>query len=153
MSEFNPFNLHVFFNDKLNTQDSLLPRKYTLTHSDFTGDLFLSIGPEYDYKKFSGFYSRLLRDEVLGQWQNNNLIVLNLYCHVSGGIVLGSAKWRKSIFRHHMKMVIQAMCYGDGAFLKKNRDFLHAPIYVHFLARQKKLESVEKWGIINDYIP
>jgi hypothetical protein len=44
MPEFNPQKLHVHFYDKGNIKNSIFPRKYTLTHSDKTGDLFLSIG-------------------------------------------------------------------------------------------------------------
>jgi hypothetical protein len=153
MPEFNPQKLHVHFDDKRNIKNLKFPRKYTLTHSDTTGDLFLSIGHDYDYKKFSSFYSRLLRDEVLGELQNVEQPRLDIHCHCSGGIVIGSAKWRYSIFRHHMTMVLKAICYGDRSFLIKNQDFQKAPIYVHFHTRKKTLDSLEKWGIISDFMP
>ena len=153
MAEFNPQKLHIHFDDKENTKNLILPRKYTLTHSDKTGDLFLSIGPDYDYKKLSSFYSKLLRDEVLGQWQNAGQIRLNIHCHCSGGIALGSAKWRESIFRHHMPMALEAICYGDKSFLTKNQDFKKAPIYVHFHVREKTLDRTERWGTIIDFMP
>jgi hypothetical protein len=153
MSEFNPKKLHIHFDNQDNTQDSILPRKYTLTHSDTTGDLFLSIGKNYDYEKFSNLYSKLLRDEVLGEWQNLEQVRLVIHCHCSGGIALGSAKWRDSIFRHHMPMVLEALCYGDILFLIKNQDFQKAPIYIHFHARKKTLDSIEQWGIIKDFMP
>jgi hypothetical protein len=46
------------------------PRKYTLTHSDISGELFLSIGTEYDHKAVSGLYTRIMRDEVLAEFLN-----------------------------------------------------------------------------------
>ena len=153
MSEFNRQKLHVHFGDQENTQNSIFPRKYTLTHSDATGDLFLSIGSNYDYKKFSNLYSKLLCDEVLGEWQNIEQIRFDIHCHCSGGIAIGPAKWRDSIFRHHMPMVLKAICYGDISFLIKNQDFQKAPIYVHFHARKKTLDCIEKWGIIHDFMP
>ena len=153
MSDFNPKKLTVFFDNNINYNNSIFPRRYTLTHSDISGDLFLSIGPEYDYKKFSSLYSRLLRDEVLGEWQNLDRIRLDIYCLVSGGIAIGPSKWRKSIFRQHMEMVLKAICYGDRSFLKGNQDFLSAPIYVHFLTRRKKATYIEEWGIISDFMP
>ena len=152
MPEFNPKKLHVHFDNQENNQNTIFPRKYTLTHSDATGDLFLSIGSNYDYKKFSNLYSKLLRDEVLGEWQNLKQVRLDIHCHVSGGIVLGSAKWRDSIFRHHMTEVLIAICYGDKSFLDENKNFQKAPIYIHFHARQKTLDRIEKWGIVNDFI-
>jgi len=153
MSELNPQKLHVYLDDKENAQNSIFPRKYTLTHSDSTGNLFLSIGLNYDTKKFSNLYSKLMRDEVLGEWQNVEHIRLDIHCHVSGGIALGPAKWRDSIFRHHMPMVLEAICYGDKSFLVKNKNFRKAPIYIHFHARQKTLNCIEKWGIIHDFMP
>lgn len=44
-----------------------MPRAYTLTHSDRTGDLFLSIGPKHDEAQVAGLYTRLMRDE---SWRN-----------------------------------------------------------------------------------
>ena len=40
-------------------------RKYTLTHSDDTGMMFLTVSNEYDYSAIN--YD--LRDEVLGTWK------------------------------------------------------------------------------------
>ena len=42
-------------------------RRYTLTHSDGTGDLFLSIGSRYDDAALKSMQVRLERDEVLAQ--------------------------------------------------------------------------------------
>ena len=153
MPAFNPKKLHVHFDDQINTENSIFPRKYTLTHSDTTGDLFLTIGQNYDYKKFSNLYSKLLRDEVLGEWKNDEQTRLDIYCHCSGGIALGSTKWRYSIFRYHMPMVLEAICYGDKSFLAKNQYLQKALIYVNFHARKKAFDRIEKWGTVQDFMP
>jgi phosphatidate phosphatase PAH1 len=59
--------LHVVFKDNVKADGPIVPRCYTLTHSDFTGDLFLSIGASYDLKQISGIYTKLMRDEVLAE--------------------------------------------------------------------------------------
>jgi hypothetical protein len=46
-------------------------RCYTLTHSDTTGELFLTIGPDFDRAQISGLYTRLMRDEVLAEWRED----------------------------------------------------------------------------------
>lgn len=70
----------------VNPNGPITPRCYTLTHSDFTGELFLSIGVEFDKKAISGFYTKIMRDEVLAEWvKQENGYSLNVYCHVSGG--------------------------------------------------------------------
>jgi len=38
----------------------IIPRKYTLTHSDITRELFLTIAAKYDYDKITD-----MRDKVL----------------------------------------------------------------------------------------
>ncbi len=153
MSEFTPSKLHVTFAPELTGQDSPIPRCYTLTHSDLTGDLFLTIAPTYDYDQISGWYTRLMRDEVLGEWRKPENPALHLHCHVSGGLVLGPAKWRLSMFKQHLPMVIEAITYGDRDFIKANELFLTAPILVHFHARQDALDTLDPWGNIRDYLP
>jgi hypothetical protein len=61
-------------------------RFYTLTHSDSTGDLFLSIGRCYDAEKTSKLYTRFMRDEILSvlKYEEDGLS-LNMHYHVSGG--------------------------------------------------------------------
>ena len=60
--------LLVKFLAGVDAQGPLDGRCYTLTHSDFSGDLFLSVGSEFDTKAISGFYTRIMRDEVLVEW-------------------------------------------------------------------------------------
>lgn len=154
MTELNFNKLHIDFDNGLNDQGSKVPRCYTLTHSDITGDLFLTVGLTYDHEKLSGLYGKLMRDEILGEWKNEDRLSLHIHCHCSGGIVLGSANWRDSIFRHHMPTVLQAICYGDQSFIvEENPEFQKAPVYVHFHAKQKSLDRIEKWGIIQDFLP
>jgi hypothetical protein len=49
MSRFNPSKLSVTFLPLANSIWPITGRKYTLTHSDITAELFLSIGYGYDY--------------------------------------------------------------------------------------------------------
>jgi hypothetical protein len=145
--------LHVRFKDGVNDRNSRIPRTYTLTHSDTTGDLFLTIGHDYEYKQISNLYTRLMRDEILGEWKNDKKPCLTIHCHCSGGIVLGTAKWRASIFRYYMPTVLEAICYGDKSFLIENQELHKASIYVHFHSKQKSFELIEEWGIIEQYMP
>ena len=73
MTQFIPAKLHVQVvqvEDGVTATAPLIPRCYTLTHSDFSGELFLTIGKVYDHSQISGWYTRLMRDEVLASWQN-----------------------------------------------------------------------------------
>ena len=152
MPGFDPNRLHVNYICKKDAVDKLFPRKYTLTHSDMTGELFLSIGAEYDHKKLSSIYTRLMRDEVLGEWLHTEQPELHIHCHVSGGIAFGPAGWRDSIFRQHLPMVLEAICYGDRTLLAGSRQLMEAPIFVYFHSTKRSLDAIEKWGIINDFM-
>ena len=44
MFKFQPEKLSVTYKDEIEIKDFLFPRKYTLTHSDESGELFLSKG-------------------------------------------------------------------------------------------------------------
>lgn len=153
MSAFNPEKLHVRFDEGMQAPGDIYPRCYTLTHSDQSGDLYLSIGQAFDQKQISGWYTRLMRDEVVGEWQPGDPPSLHLHLHVSGGLILGSARWRDAIFRSHLPLVLDAICYGDQAFLQENPTLKHAPVLIHFHAKQGDLNCVEQRGIVNDYLP
>ena len=130
----------------------MIPRRYTLTHSDFTGDLFLSVGADYDSKSISGFYTKLMRDEVLAEWcKDGNGFSLHVYCHVNGGIVIGRAGWRLSIFRREMPLVLEAIRYGDKEFFNEHPDLDNSPIIVHFKSSNDKYNIIEEWGTLGDY--
>ena len=153
MSAFNPKKLHTRFAEGVSEYKMRLPRCYTLTHSDRTGDLFLTIGDTYDRDQISGWYTQLMRDEVLGEWQAGDVPDLHLHCHVSGGFVLGPARWRAAIFRGHLPLVLDAICYGERTLLQKNPDLHAATIWIHFHARQPALDCIEDWGVIADPLP
>jgi len=102
-------------------------RRYTLTHSDFSGDLFLSIGLEFDKQAISGLYTRLMRDEILAEWlKQEESFSLHVYCHVSGGIILGTAGWRYSIFKHELPLVLKCICNGDKDLFNENPNLKNA---------------------------
>jgi hypothetical protein len=151
MEHLNPEKLHVTFIDGSHADGPITSRAYTLTHSDATGDLFLSIGQHYNQTQISGLYTRLMRDEVLAEWEANEQLTLHVNCHVSGGLVFGPSKWRYSIFRYHLPMVLEAFRYGDKKLIDIFPQLAKTPIIVHFHAREKKLNKSETWGVFDDY--
>ena len=144
--------LHTTFSSEIERHILSIPRRYTLTHSDLTGELFLSIGQDYDRKQISGWYTQFMRDEVLAEWiQENDEFSLHLYCHVSGGVVFGTAGMRYNIFRQHMPLVLQAFHEGDEALYLQRPELREAKIFVHFVAWQKRFRKTEAWGSIGEY--
>ncbi len=153
MGRLNPDKLHVTYLAGTIPDNLRLPRCYTLTHSDVTGDLFLSIGSQYDTRKISKFYTRLMRDEVLAEITNEeDALVFKIYCHVSGGIVFGRAKWRYNIFQSQLPLVLEAIRHGDDILFKQNPELDQTPVLIHFKSTDSRFNKVERWGVMADYI-
>ncbi len=152
MPRLDPDKLSVKYIDNSNTGSRTFPRYYTLTHSDRTGNLFLTIGREYDTKQVSGIYTRLMRDEILAELvRDGDGATLHVYCHVSGGVVLGSASWRYRIFQNELPLVLEAIRYGDRAFFETNPAVNQAQVTVHFVSHKPKYNNTEDWGELNKY--
>jgi len=151
MERLNPDKLHVTYLANTTPASLTLPRRYTLTHSDITGQLFLSIGNEYDTKQISRLYTRLMRDEVLAEFAEEASMVLKVYCHVSGGFVLGTAKWRYNIFHSELPLFLEAIRYGDKAVFEQNPQLDNTPVLINFKSTDKRFNKVETWGTMADY--
>ena len=159
---FNPRNLQVFYLPGVTSCAAMidglpLQRKYTLTHNDFTGSLKLSIGVEYNKDQLSGWYTRILRDEILAEWSMRKAKygeiepVLHVYCHVSG-----EEKWpappglRSFIFQREMKLVLDTIVYADRGLLAANPALANASVYVHLASNIQPLNQVVSWGQLGD---
>ena len=147
MSLFKPEKLHIKYSD--NKDIDIISKKYTLTHSDFTGELFLTIGKEYDYKKLRQFYVRFMRDEVLAEWKKNEeKNELHIYVHISGGFICGGAGFRDKIIRSHLPLVIEVLRYAEQEMIQKNPNLEEAAILIHFNSKRKKYNKIEEVGKI-----
>jgi len=152
MQRLNPKKLHVTYLTGATPDNLIVPRRYTLTHSDITGNLFLSIGSEYDTKQTSKLYTRLMRDEVLAELSDDDdSLAFKIYCHVSGGFVIGTAKWRYNIFRSELPLVLEAIRYGDRTLFKYNPELDNSLIFIYFHSTNSKFDKVENWGTMLKY--
>lgn len=130
----------------------LPPRRYTLTHSDATGDLFLTIGGErFDVEALSTWQVRAMADEVLGEWvvaeESARLVV---HCRAQGGLMFGTTRQRREILCGYMPMVLEIMRYADRALIEQQPELDEAPVEVKFHYRRRAPES-EDWGRFGDY--
>ena len=153
MKKLNPEKLHVTYLAGVSIKDMTMPRCYTLTHSDITGDLYLSIGSQFNKKQISNLYTKLMRDEVLAEWQEKEgELYLNIYCHICGDICFGWASLRNQIFRSELPLAIEAICNGDINFIVNNPTLKEAIIIVNFHATKRKYNKTENWGRVKEYI-
>lgn len=74
MNRLDPNKLSVEHRDNITPTSPIKPKKYTLTHSDMTGELFLTIAKNYAVDKIT-----MLRDEVLLKKAQEKLFPLGFF--------------------------------------------------------------------------
>lgn len=147
LKKLNPEKLYVSFGKGTVETEPIIPRKYTLTHSDGSGELFLTIAGKYDYDKISD-----MRDEVLAEWIFiNNEYTLMVYVMVDKERNLVMSAVRNSIFVKELPLALQAIRYGDREFFVENSALERAPIHVKFNSIYPLFNRQELWGTPLDY--
>lgn len=144
MSKFNQERLTVEYKDGVSTTEPVISRHHTLTHSDVTGELFLTIGTQFAWENVNTD----MRDEVLGVWQMvGEQLCYNVYVYLDNGEYdLSTAIRRNDVFRRELPLALTAIRYGDR-FLFAAYPFLdYALITVNFLSSYPQLFIRESWG-------
>ncbi|KAL0049690.1 hypothetical protein WJX82_007768 [Trebouxia sp. C0006] len=128
------------------------PRRYTLTHNDLTGQLLLTIGHHYNKAQLSGWYNRLLRDEILAYWQfGSDKPVLHIECHVSGEETwLAPPILRDYIFRREMPLVLNVINFAEAPLLADNPAMADAQVMVHLASHVQAYHATVLWGRLSD---
>jgi len=147
MSKLNPEKLSVELRQGVTSTKPIIPRRYTLTHSDITAELFLTIGLNYAYDKISA-----MRDEVLGEWVNvKNQYFYRVYLYVDGQFGAAAAVIRNRIFVRELPLALEAIRYGDDKFFSVHPELNHVPIIVYFISTIPKFNRIENWGTFSKY--
>ncbi|WP_284140511.1 staygreen family protein [Virgibacillus sp. LDC-1] len=148
MTAFNPDKLFVELREGVTVTEPVFHRRYTLTHSDLAGELFLTIGLGFAKDKINPS-----KDEVLGEWTLfNGILVYNAYLDVDGltNDPAASIK-RNEIFRRELPLALTAIRFGDKQFFFAHPELNACPILVSFLSAYPQLNTVENWGSFSDY--
>lgn len=147
MSKLNPEKLSVEFRQGVTPTEPIMPRRYTLTHSDITAELFLTIGLNYAFDKINS-----MRDEVLGEWVNvRNQYYYHVYLDVDGQFGPAAATIRNKIFVRELPLALEAIRYGDNKFFSARPELNHVPIMVYFISSIPKFNRIENWGTFAEY--
>ncbi|WP_059170659.1 staygreen family protein [Bacillus sp. FJAT-27445] len=149
MATFDPANLAVTYIAPITPFRPLEGRKYTLAHSDMTGKLFLTIGPEFSYSSANS-----TKDEVFAEWvQKLGEYSLFARVHVSGGeFDEQHSRVRFMIFKKEMGLALTSIVYGDQVFYKSFPWLLDAPIYVKFESIYPDFDQVLYYGTPRQYL-
>ncbi|MBM7624480.1 staygreen family protein [Sporohalobacter salinus] len=146
MHKFNPDKLSVEYRHGITPTDPIIPRRYTLTHSDKTGNLFLTIGYRYASDKINP-----PRDEVIGEWNYKNNYVFYATVYIDGKNRKKTDN-RNRIILQELPLALKAIRYGDRRLFLTHSDLDKAPIYIYFRSIYPEYNRTEYWGIFSDYI-
>lgn len=146
MSKFQPERLSVEHRDGITPTTPIIPRCYTLTHSDTTGQLFLTIGAHYAWDQLNS-----MRDEVLGTWTPNGDF-FHVYVYIDQGEYNEStAAKRFDIFRRELPLALTAIRFGDRFLFNCYPSLDQASIIIHFMSAYPQFAKQEKWGTFRTF--
>ncbi|MHC0039729.1 staygreen family protein [Pseudoneobacillus sp. C159] len=148
MANFIPEKLFVEYRDGVTTTEPLIPRCYTLTHSDITGELFLTIGNKYAWDKINP-----MRDEVSGVWKKHgNSLYYCVYVYIDQGEYSQNASAKRDeIFRRELPLALTAIRYGDRMLFDTNPNLDHTPIIMNFMSSYPQFSRQEIWGTFKNF--
>lgn len=143
MSKFDPQKLTVYYDENCDISIPINGRKYSLSHSDDTGDLFLTIGKKFYYKDDQTVIAEL-RQTKCGD------IIMEVYIQVDGNGGIEATRIRDKIFRRELPLALKAIIYGDRKFIVSN-GLINTCIRVKFQSKYSEYNVVEQWGKIGNF--
>lgn len=149
LSTFNPEKLTVEYRNGVNAWEPIITRKHTLTHSDSTGELLLTIGTQFAWDKVN----KDLRDEVIGEWKYyRNYLYYNVYLFIDlKEHDLNTSIRRNEIFRRELPLALTAIRYGDRFLFDLYPKLDYIQIIVTFMSIYPQLVKQENWGTFSKY--
>ena len=147
MREFNPQKVFVQYRDIMSPYEPVIGRKYTITHSDETADLFVFVASNYAEDQITR-----IRDELRVAWeQNENGLVLMGYVIVEGKGIIGDAYIRSDIFYREIPTALKALRQSDRFLFDKKPYLDDAPLYIHFISSNPEYDIIYDFGLIGMY--
>ncbi|MGL4572415.1 MAG: staygreen family protein [Clostridium sp.] len=147
MEVINPKKVFTEYRGKVTKDSPIKGRKYTMTHSDETADLFVTVGLNYAEDKVSK-----IRDEVRLEWiEEDGKLILYGEVLIDGEGISGNERIRNNIFMKEMPLALQSVRYGDRELFKNNEQLDCAIILIHFKSDIAKYDRVCNFGSMEMY--
>ncbi|EIT83655.1 hypothetical protein A374_19085 [Fictibacillus macauensis ZFHKF-1] len=140
--------LFVQYRSPVTPTTPLLPRRYTLTHSDETAQLFLVIGPTYAEDTITS-----MRDEVKMEWRNtaNGPILYGTVLVSNESFSPETAAIRYQVFLKELPLALSAIYEGDRFFFNAHPSLKNTTVYIHFQSNLPRYEMTKNYGPISQY--
>lgn len=147
MKDLNPRKVFVQYRDIIKPDQPVMSRKYTITHSDTTAELFVFVAENYAEDQITK-----IRDEVRIAWgQNEKGLALLGSVILDDKEVSSNALIRSKIFYNEMPTALQALRQADRFLFEKQPYLDNAPVFIHFISSNPTLDKIYDFGAIGNY--
>lgn len=147
MKELNPQKVFVQYRDIMKPYEPVISRKYTITHSDTTAELFVFVAENYAEDQVTKMH-----DEVRIAWeQTQKGLVLFGSVIVDGKDVRGNSYIRNKIFYNEMPTALQALRQADRFLFDKEPALDNTPVFIHFISSNPEYDKTYNFKVIGNY--
>ncbi|MBR3771373.1 MAG: hypothetical protein IKL07_03810 [Clostridium sp.] len=147
MEKIEPARVFTEMRDYITPFQPVMGRKYTMTHSDETGDLYVTIGMQYAEDKVEP-----MRDEVRMEFEDTeNGLVLVGEVLIDGDGVEGKSEFRNEIFAREMGIALQAIRYADQELFSSNPELDQIPVLIWFRSADPAYNKLYEYGTMSEY--
>ena len=147
MRELNPKKVFAQYRDIMKPYEPVMGRKYTITHSDTSAELFVFVAENYAEDQITR-----MRDEVMVAWeQNKKGLALIGSVIVDGKDVIGNSYIRNNIFYNEMPTALQALRQADRFLFDKEPNLNNTPVFIHFFSSNPAYDKTYNFGVIGIY--
>lgn len=137
----------VQYRDSMKPYDPVLGRKYTITHSDITAELFVFIADNYAIDQVTSMH-----DDVKISWeQNENQLFLIGSVLIDGPDIDGDPAVRNRIFYTEMPTALKAMRQADRFIFEQYPNIDNTPVLIRFLSENPTYNKTYNFGPIGNY--
>ncbi|MGE5627467.1 MAG: staygreen family protein [Solirubrobacterales bacterium] len=147
MRKFNPQKVFAQYRDTIKPYKPVLGRKYTITHSDTTAELFVFIAESYAEDQVTKMHD----DVRIGWEKNERALALIGSVLVDGKGVSGNSNIRNRIFYNEMPTALKALRQADRFLFDKYPRADNAPVIIHFISSNPAYDKTYNFGTIGDY--
>ena len=139
--------VYVEYRNYVTTTSPLEGRTYTMTHSDDTGDLFVTIGLTYAVDK-----TNELQDQVYLTWMPmDDKYFLYGEVMIDGENISGDPKIRNDIFRREMPLALRAIYVADQPLYTAYPELNNTPVLINFKSADPRYNKLYSYDTIASY--
>lgn len=147
MRDLKPEKVFAQYRDSMKPYGPVIGRKYTITHSDQTAELYVFIAENYAEDQVTRMH-----DDVKIKWQQTGRgYALLGSVLIDDKDVQGNLNLRNKIFFQEMPTVLQALRLADRFLFDEKPELDHTRVLIHFESSNPIYDKTYDFGLIENY--